>query len=392
MRILHVIPSLSTRTGGPAGVVLDAAAALREIGVETTIYATDMDAPAAAGDRARITADDLPAASRAGVRLFPHTAPARLAFSPAMQRELWRAAESFDVVHIHSLYLFPQFAAYRAARNAGVPFVVSPRGTLDPYLRRRSRAVKAIASATWQRGMLRHAARLHVTSEEEGRQIADVAADVPRAVIPNGIRCTDYAALPPGAAFRAKHVSGFDGPLVLYLGRLSEKKGLDVLVRAFAGARRTVPDARLAIIGPDDEGLAPRLRRLAAAEGAAEAVTFVGLLSGEDKLEALAAADVWALPSHGENFGNAVVEAMAAGRAVAISPQVNIAGDAELAGAAIIAERDPAAFASALVALLGDPARRREMGERARAFVRRYDWSAVAPRMAEMYEDIVRAA
>ena len=392
MRVLHVIPSLSPRTGGPAGVVLDAAAALREAGIETAIYATDMDAPAAAGDRARMTADDLPAASRANVRLFPHTAPARLAFSPAMQRELSRTVESFDVVHIHSLYLFPQFAAYRAARGNGVPYVVSPRGSLDPYLRRRSRAVKAIAGATWQRGMLNHAARLHVTSEEEGRQIADVATGVPRAVIPNGIRCAEYATLPPREAFRAKHLPGFDGPLVLYFGRLSQKKGLDVLVRAFARLRRTVPEARLAIAGPDDEGLASGLRRLATVEGAAEAVTFVGLLTGEDKLAALAAADVWALPSHGENFGNAVVEAMAAGRAVVVSPQVNIAGDAELAGAAIVAERDPAAFASALAALLADPERRREMGERARAFARRYDWSAVAPRMAEIYEDIARAA
>ncbi len=392
MRVLHVIPSLSPRTGGPAGAVLHAAAALHEVGVETAIYATDMDAPAAAGDRGRIAAGDLPAESRESVRLFPHARPARLAFSPAMQRELWRTAESFDVVHIHSLYLFPQFAAYRAARRAGVPYVVSPRGTLDPYLRRRSTMVKALAGITWQRGMLNHAARLHVTSEEEGRQIADVAARVPRAVIPNGIRCAEYAALPPREAFRMKYLHGFDGPVVLYFGRLSEKKGLDVLVRAFAGVRRTVPGAHLAIVGPDDEGLAPRLRRLAAAEGVTEAVTFVGLLAGEDKREALAAADVWALPSHGENFGNAVVEAMAAGRAVVISPQVNIAGDAELAGAAAIAERDPAMFAFVLATLLEDPARRHEMGERARAFAYRYDWSAVAPRMAQMYEDIARAA
>jgi glycosyltransferase involved in cell wall biosynthesis len=238
--------------------------------------------------------------------------------------------------------------------------------------------VKAIAGATWQRGMLNHAARLHVTSEEEGRQIADVATRVPRAVIPNGIRCAEYATLPPREAFRAKHLRGFDGPLVLPRA-VSQKK-----------ARRARACLR-ACGGPSPRRACDRRagrRGLASPPAGRGRDVTVGLLTGEDKLKALAAADVWALPSHGENFGNAVVEAMAAGRAVVVSPQVNIAGDAALAGAAIVAERDPAAFASAL-RLLAIRAPPRD-GRARLAFARRYDWSAVAPRMVEMYEDIAR--
>ena len=97
------------------------------------------------------------------------------------------------------------------------------------------------------------------------------------------------------------------------------------------------PTARLAIVGPDDEGLTPALRALAGREGVAESVVFTGMLRGDDKLDALAAADVWALPSHTENFGNAVVEALAAGRAAVISPAVNIAPEIAAAGAGVVA-------------------------------------------------------
>ncbi len=219
-----------------------------------------------------------------------------------------------------------------------MPYVVSPRGALDPYLRARSRPVKAIAGVLWQRRLLEGAAALHVTSDEEARLIDDVAPDVPRAVVPNGIRWAEFQDLPPAEEFRRAHLGGHEGPVVMYLGRLSHKKGLDVLVRAFAIVRRDAPDARLAIAGPDDEGLTPSLRALASREGVAGAVTFTGMLRGRDQLAALAAAAVWVLPSHSENFGIAAAEALAAGRAVIVSPNVNIAPEIAAAGAGVVSE------------------------------------------------------
>jgi glycosyltransferase involved in cell wall biosynthesis len=393
MRILHVIPSLSVRTGGPPVAVVDGALGLRDCGVESTIIASDMAAPASASDESRATISDLPAgADKLDVRLFPATWPRRLVFSPRMYRAIAEEAKRADVVHIHSLFLFPQFAAYRGARAADRPHVVSPRGALDPYLRRRNAVVKSIADATWQRGLLDHASRLHLTSDEEARQLRDFAPRVERAVIPNGVRWHAYAHLPDPSEFRRRFLQGSDAPLVMYLGRLSHKKGLDVLVRAFAGVRRDVPDAMLAIVGPDDEQLEWPLRALAASEFVENRVVFTGMLTGDDKLAALAAADVWALPSRGENFGNAVVEAMAASRACVVSPEVNIAPEIAAAGAASVVARTPEAFAAEITALLRDDARRHALGASAREFARRYDWTNVAPRMAEMYEQIARAA
>jgi glycosyltransferase involved in cell wall biosynthesis len=173
--------------------------------------------------------------------------------------------------------------------------------------------------------------------------------------------------------------------VILFLGRVTQKKGVDVLIRSFARVR-AAQDARLVIAGPDDEGLLPSLERLVAELRLAEDVLFLGPVYGEDRLAALATADVWALSSHTENFGIAVAEAMAAGCAVVISPQVNIADEVGAADAGVIAELSPEAFGQALLDLLQAEERRSQLRSRAREFVRRYDWNAVAPELLRMYQ------
>jgi len=389
VRVLHVIPSLATRTGGPAVSVVNACRALEAAGVRTTIAATAMPGPAGAACGALT----LPAGSDAlDVRLFAARPPRRLAFSPGLYRMLMRETAAYDLVHIHSLFLFPQFAAWRAARACGVPYIVSPRGALDPCLRPRGRARKALVDALWQRASLEGAAALHCTSRAEARDIADVAPRVPRYIVPNAVELDAFETPGDGRAFRRRWLPEAPGaPLVLCHGRIAAKKRLDVLVRALALLRREA-DVRLVLAGPDDDGLGPRLRALAAAEGVAGAVVFTGMLDAAGVRDALAAADVWALPSAGENFGNAVAEALAAGRAVVATPQVEVAADAAADGAAVIAEPATSALAAAISALLADRGRRERLGEAARAFVRRYAPGRVAAAMRAMYGDIVSAA
>jgi glycosyltransferase involved in cell wall biosynthesis len=389
MRVLQVIPTLAARTGGPPVAVVESSLALRRCGVESAIFSTDLNAAASAPRHGRVSLADMPpGAESLELHTFPARPPRRLAFSPGLYASLGSAVAEYDLVHIHSLFLFPQFAAYRQAWARRVPYVVSPRGALDPYLRGRGRAAKAVAGALWQDAFLSRAAAIHVTSEEERALSADVAPHVPRFVVPNGIRCYGYAELPDPAAFRRRFLPD-GGPLVVFLGRLSHKKGLDILIRAMAGVRRDVPGCTLAVVGPDDEALTPALRAEAAACGVADRVVFTGMLSGEAKLEALAAADVWALPSRGENFGNAVVEAMAAARPVVISPAVNIAPEIAFAGAGIVADGSPDAFAAAIVRLLLDDEQRSRLGVRAHSFAARYDWAIVAPRLAAMYRSVL---
>jgi glycosyltransferase involved in cell wall biosynthesis len=291
----------------------------------------------------------------------------------------------YDVIHIHNLWQFPQYAAYKAALDHGIPYVISPHGGLDPYLRQRGRTRKRISTALWQGEMLNRAALIHVTTQAEKQLIADVAPHVERAVVPCGLYVAEFASPPGRETFRRERLGGYDGPVVMFIGRITQKKGIDVLIRAFARVRRTIA-CRLVIIGPDDEGLLPKLRRNAANEGVVQDVDFLEPVYGEERLRALASADLWALTSHTENFGIAVVEAMAAGCAVVTTPGVNLAADIAAHGAGVIAPAAPEPFSEALLELLNDPVRRSHLQQKARAFATRYDWEVVAPRLFDMYQ------
>jgi glycosyltransferase involved in cell wall biosynthesis len=386
MKVLHVIPSLAARTGGPAVAAVELARVASEHGIESTVFATDAAFPAGTSKGTSVQAGELPeGAEEIPTRLFPMHRPYRLARSPELRKALRREIRDYDAVHIHSLYLYPQRVAAQAARTRHVPYVVSAHGALDPWLRKRGRVRKALAGLAWQRRMLNNAAALHFTSEVESKLAGRVAPGVPRVVVPLGIAWADFQQLPPPASFG-------DGPVVLALGRLAAKKGLDVLIRSFAIAHRRFPDAMLVLAGPDDEGLRPRLEALARSEGVEDSVFFPGMLTGRDKLAALAAADVWALASHTENFGIAVVEALAAGVPTLISPEVNLAGDIERAGAGVVSATRPETFAGALGYLLEDEERRAQYAERGREFARGYDWDVLAPRVVELYEGVARWA
>jgi glycosyltransferase involved in cell wall biosynthesis len=385
MRVLHVIPSLAARTGGTAVAVVELARAASKRGVDAVIFATDLGVPASAGKGTRVASGGLiEGADDLRPRIFPVRRPYRLARSPELCRALRAEVGSFDVVHVHALYLDPLRVAAKEARRRRVPYVVSPHGTFDPWLRNRRRVRKAFADLLWQRRMLRRAAALHFTSEEEARLAGAAAPGVPRVVVPLGIHWDQFQHLPAPAVF------GSGGPVVLSLGRVAAKKGLDVLITAFALIRDRFPRAELVIAGPDDEGLVPQLSELAQREGVAGRVHFPGMLVGRDKLAALAAADVWALSSYTENFGIAVVEALAAGLPTVISPAVNLAADIERAGAGVVAVAKPQPFAGALIHLLEDEPRRLAYAERGRAFARGYDWDAVGDGIVELYERVIR--
>jgi glycosyltransferase involved in cell wall biosynthesis len=393
VRVLSVLAGIGARTGGVAAFVGGSALGLKQLGAEVTVMTTDLAlAPVGWVQRQRrISPDEWhPALVDADTRVYPARFPRRLARSPKLRQALRATVAEVDVVHIHSLWQMPQQAAFRTALEQGVPYVVSPHGSLDPFLRQRGKVRKRIAGMLWQDQMLERATRIHVTTEDERLLIADIAPAVPRAIVPCGIDAGEFTDLPPRGEFR-RRLRGYQGPVILFLGRITAKKGVDVLIRAFARVRER-EECRLVIVGPDDERLTPRLRRLIARLGLEAEVDLFGPVYGEERLAALATADVWALSSHTENFGITVVEAMAAGSAVVISPAVNLADDIAGAGAGVIAETDPETFAEALLGVLGDDAKRARLRMAARQFAARYDWGVVSPLLLDMYRGVVEAA
>jgi glycosyltransferase involved in cell wall biosynthesis len=373
MRILHVVPTYAPawRYGGTIHAVHGLCRALAAAGHDVEVYTTSVDG------ESDLDVPCLRPVMRDGVAVtyFPSAHLRRLYRAPLLGRALETGIGRFDVVHTHSVFLWPTWAAARAARAAGRPYVLSPRGMLVPELiRARSAWIKRIWIRAVERRNLAGANIIHVTSDVEARHLEWAGlALAPVRVVPNGV---ELPALPDGPRQPRE---------VLYLGRLSWKKNLPALIDAVAG----LPDARLVIAGPDDEGLAPSLRARAEERGASARVDFRGPVESAAKTALLAESACLVLPSLNENFGNVVAEAMAHACPVVVTPDVGAREIVEESGGGTVAtDVTAAALAAAITPLLDSPPLARSAGEKGRRFVaERLTWPAVAARMARLYDE-----
>lgn len=365
---------------------MDMAAAIAARGHEVQIATTDQDGP----NRLQVPSNQPVVREGVRIRYFRSTFRGLWPISVALWRSLAREVATFDLIHIHSLYLFHGAVAAHYCRKRGVPYILRPHGSLDPFLYKRHRFRKAAYEFLIERRNLRRAAALHFTAEEERKLAEPYSLGAPSFVVPLGLHLDEYSALPPPGTLRAAYPEIASRRIVLHFGRINFKKGLDILVDAFAIAASRVGNIHLVIAGPDNERFGDQIRRRLADRGLTGRATFTGMLQGELKLAAFRDASVFALPSYSENFGIAAVEAMACGVPVVISDKVNIWREVKAANAGLVAACDATSFAECLLDVLSDDRIARQMGLSGRALVaQRFDWSLVADALETAYRNIV---
>jgi glycosyltransferase involved in cell wall biosynthesis len=276
----------------------------------------------------------------------------QVTWNPAINRYCRARLSNFDIVHIFGLYdlLGPAVAA--ACRKRAIPYVVEPIGMFVPIVR--NLWLKRMYHSVWGRRLLQGANAVVATSEQEIEELA--AGGICRAKVVmrrNGVEAPET--WPEPGAFRRKLEISDDMKLVLFLGRLSVKKSPELLLRAFAEARKRLEgrSLRLVFAGPDESGMKAQLEQAAAQLDAGPDVQFAGPVFGRDKWAAYRDADVFVLPSQNENFGNTVAEAVAAGTPVIVTEQCGIAPlVANEAG--IVVRREVRDLAEALAHVLKD--------------------------------------
>jgi glycosyltransferase involved in cell wall biosynthesis len=386
VRLLHITPTYipAFRYGGPIYSVHALCRSLGAAGHDVHVLTTNVDGP---GD------SDVPldrAVDLDGVQVyyFPSRWLRRLYWSAALGARCAAMARNFDVVHLHSVFLFPTWAGARSAARAGVPYVLSPRGMLDRALiDRRSGAIKRTWIRLIERRNLAGAAAIHLTSREERRALADLElALAPTFVIPNGVDVP--AQFPPDAVSVEVRKFVTDGFEILSFGRISWKKALDRLI----GAMAHLPQARLLIAGHDEEGHADTLRALAKARGVSDRVQFLArYVDGADKEALFGAARVFALPSLSENFGNVVAEAMIRGLPAVVTERVGVAELVQASGAGVVVRSGERDFATGLANLLHSSDRLAVMGAAGESYAReRLSWDSIARQFGELYLDLSR--
>src|SRR5215813_11554803 len=383
MRILHVVPTYfpAVRHGGPIFAVHGLCRALAARGHELQVFTTNRDGPGITPTPIATPVD----LDGVQIRYFPIPLLRRLYWAPALGRALHHAIGKFDIVHLHTVFLWPTWAAARAARSAGVPYVVSPRGMLvKDLIARRSRLAKSAWIHLIERSNVEQAAALHLTAELERTELECFGWQLPRlAVIPNAI---DEPISANGNIASDVQAITSEQPLVLFLGRLSWKKGLDRLLQAFARTRF----GTLAVVGPDDENIAPKLVKLTAELRIGDRVRILPrTVIGSEKERLFAAARLFVLPSYSENFGNTVLEAMRRGVPVIVTPEVGAAEIVRKSGAGLVVAGDAGPLSSAISLLVADLNLARSMGEAGqRHAAAHFSWDQVAAQMEELYNSL----
>lgn len=386
MRLVHVVPTYfpAVRYGGPIWSVHSLCKALVRRGHDVEVVTTNVDGPG----NLNVPVGHAVDLEGVAVHYFPSRLGRRLFWSPQMKNHLHRTIPTANFVHLHYIFLWPTLVAARLAERYSVPWCVAPRGALVPELvMRKSRWVKGAWLSLFERRTLEKAEFIHAISELEAQDMARFGFDLPPVrIVPNGVEIP--ALETPARLPQDIRLHSGDSPLLLFLGRVSWKKGLDRLIPALA----RVPTASLVVAGNDEENLRPRLTALAQAAGVAERVFFVGPVYGEKKTALLRCASLLVLPSYSENFGNVVLESLAVGRPVAVTAEVGLASMVEVAGVGAVIPADPVEMGDALAALLTDPARLDEMGERGCRLVRsRYSWDTIAGQMEAVYAEAIAA-
>lgn len=317
------------------------------------------------------------------VHLLPVAGPRSFGYAP----RLAAALHSFDpqLVHVHGLWMYPSVAARQWRARTGRPHMVSPHGMLDPWALANSHWKKQIARALYEDSHLRTASCLHALCLPEAEAMRGLGLAPPICVIPNGVEPPP----PPREVPAWRRQLPANARVLLFLGRVTPKKGVTALVRAWAEARRDREASaawHLVVIGPAEAPYLDRLEAAAAECGVADTVHFPGPLYGPDKAASYAAADAFILPSLSEGLPIAPLEAWAQGLPALLTPHCNLPAGFDRDAALRIAP-DETAIAAGIRRLMAMPDdARRAMGERGRNLVRdHFEWDAVVRELEAVY-------
>ncbi len=381
MKVLHICSALEFAAGGVAKVIDELTEHLFKKGVAGSIFVTtrrDGREGSFKPEGVEVTA-------------FQQSCVAKLysGHTWRLRDVLQKTIANFDIVHIHGAWHYPQYAAYRAAKKSGIPYIVTTHGAYNPWALNFKKLRKMIYKVLVQKRILQEAAAIHAITNEEVKHIRALGVDTPVFMIPNGIDLEDFRSLPQRVELERLYPDLCRKKIMLFLGRIHPIKGLDLLCRAFAEVARVREDIRLLIVGPDNDGYGIQLKKMLEDEGVLDKVVFTGMLIGREKMAALNSADFCAIPSYSEGHSIVTLEAMACGLPVIITHGCNFPEVADFESGIII-EPDVDQLTEAMARLLDNPELRKEMGENGRRLVAdKFIWDKAADDMIELYKSVL---
>ncbi len=379
-RVLHLVPKVGPESFGLGPIALNLAKEQSELGFETTVWCLDDI------DDAR-WASASSGLSENKIRCFPAIGPRRLGLSLAMERAAsGPIGRAFDVVHQHGIWTGISRVTTVLHRRHGVPYVIAPHGSVARWALGRSKWKKGIAMLAYEARNLRDAGCLHATAEQEMADFRRLGLSSPIAVIRNGI--ADYWLRSKGDAdsFRKRFNIPHDSRILLFLSRITLKKGLPMLIQAVDRCKEDLADWMLVVAGPDEFGHQAEVESIVYRLCLPDKVKFVGPLFDQVKRDAFSAADLFILPSYSEGDPIVVLECLATGVPAIVTKACSWADlSAYQCGWWIDISLDSICCSLREAAKL-PKAQLNEMGQRGHNLVAsKYTWSGSAKMTVELY-------
>jgi glycosyltransferase involved in cell wall biosynthesis len=371
-RLLHVIGSVNPTGGGPIEGILQQAAVRLEDHWDVEIATLDSpDSPWLPNYPVKVHALGNPGPPPAGWRK-KHLPWVHYGYTPNFVPWLRRHVGDYDIVVVNGLWNFSACGARHALLKSEVPYVVFTHGMLDPWFKKTYPFKSLLKQVFWwicEGPLLREAQAVLFTTEEEMvvSRNAFWPYHVKERVVGYGTSDVKIDREKQGNAFRALVPELKDRPYLLFLSRIHPKKGCDLLVEAFAAIAHDHPELDLVIAGPDQTGWRKALESRAQTLGVGDRIFWPGMLSGDAKWGAYSGAEAFVLPSHQENFGIVVAEAMAVGKPVLITNKINVWREVDGSKGGIVESDDEAGIIRLLRSFLAlSPTEKTEMGQNAR--------------------------
>ncbi len=383
MKILNIC-AYTWEIGGPARIIYDhtveAVASGHEVDILSPMSPGDKLYPAPAGARV------IPCLRTQPVARFYRE------FSVGLYRFLKKYLDTYDVVHIHGIWHFGSLAPFLV--KSKVPKIITIHGLLDRWAVNHHAWKKDLVTLLYQKRLLGKADVIHINNTDEEQDVIQYLGYRPDnlVIIPNGMRMTDYDPLPPKGVFRQHFNIPDDREILLFMGRLNIKKGLDILLPAFRSCHSSLPGTLLVLAGPDD-GYKAEASEFIEKNQLSDSVKFTGMLTGDLKKAALSDASAFVLPTYSEGFSIAVLEAMASRLPVVVSDRTGFGDFTRQYDAAAITELNPDDLSAKLRRILSDEAYRISRAENAYRMVSGlFDIRVVAQQMLDTYQKAVLAS